>query len=34
MIKWIKDAGIKLPNAPEEQEIPEITEIDELYHVR
>ena len=30
IIKWIKDAGIKLPDAPEEQEIPEITEIDEL----
>lgn len=29
VINWIKDAGIKLPDAPEE-EILEITEIDEL----
>ncbi len=30
VIKWIKEAGIKLPDAPEDEEIPEITEIDEL----
>ncbi|MDE5102140.1 MAG: hypothetical protein O4807_03870 [Trichodesmium sp. St19_bin2] len=30
MIKWIKDAGIKLPDTSEEQEIPKITEIYEL----
>jgi insertion element IS1 protein InsB len=27
---WIKEAGLNLPDAPEESEIPEITEIDEL----
>ena len=30
VMNWIKEAGIKLPDAPEEGEIPEITEIDEL----
>ena len=30
VMNWIKQAGIKLPDAPEEGEIPEITEIDEL----
>ena len=30
VMNWIREAGIKLPNAPEEEEIPEITEIDEL----
>ena len=30
IMNWIKDAGLKLPDAPEESEIPEITEIDEL----
>ena len=30
IIHWIREAGIKLPNAPEGEEIPEITEIDEL----
>jgi insertion element IS1 protein InsB len=30
VINWIKDAGIKLPDAPQEEEIREITEIDEL----
>lgn len=30
VINWIKDAKIKLPDAPEESEILEITEIDEL----
>ena len=29
IMNWIKDAGLKLPDA-EESEIPEITEIDEL----
>ncbi|MEL6786153.1 MAG: hypothetical protein AAFO76_01835 [Cyanobacteria bacterium J06607_15] len=29
-MNWIKEAGIKLPDAPEGEEIPEITEIDEL----
>lgn len=27
---WIKKAGIELPDSPEEDEIPEITEVDEL----
>ncbi|BAZ47260.1 IS1 transposase (plasmid) [Chondrocystis sp. NIES-4102] len=31
IMNWIRKAGIKLPNAPEEDEIPEITEIDELF---
>ncbi|MGF1591249.1 MAG: IS1 family transposase [Pleurocapsa sp.] len=30
VMNWIREAGIKLPDAPEEDEIPEITEIDEL----
>jgi insertion element IS1 protein InsB len=30
VINWIQDAGIKLPDAPQEEEIPEITEVDEL----
>jgi insertion element IS1 protein InsB len=30
IIHWIKTAGIQLPDSPEENEIPEITEIDEL----
>ncbi len=30
IMHWIREAGIKLPNAPEGEEIPEITEIDEL----
>lgn len=30
IINWISKAGIGLPDAPEEDEIPEITEIDEL----
>ena len=30
VMNWIEEAGIKLPDAPEEDEIPEITEIDEL----
>ena len=30
VMNWIREAGMKLPNAPEEEEIPEITEIDEL----
>ncbi|MEM9510542.1 MAG: IS1 family transposase [Cyanobacteria bacterium P01_E01_bin.35] len=30
IMNWIKDAGIELPDAPEDSEIPEITEIDEL----
>lgn len=34
VMNWIREAGIKLPNAPEEGEIPEITEIDELYAKR
>ena len=27
---WVREAGLKLPDAPEKDEIPEITEIDEL----
>ena len=30
IMNWIKDAGLDLPDAPEDSEIPEITEIDEL----
>ncbi len=30
ILNWIKDAGLDLPDAPEDSEIPEITEIDEL----
>ena len=30
VINWIKEAGIKLPDDPRDDEIPEITEIDEL----
>ena len=31
IMNWIKIAGIQLPDSPEEDEIPEITEIDELF---
>lgn len=34
IMKWIKTAGIQLPDSPEAEEIPEITEIDELYAKR
>jgi insertion element IS1 protein InsB len=30
IMNWIKEAGLSLPDAPEESELPEITEIDEL----
>ena len=30
IMHWVREAGLKLPDAPEEDEIPEITEIDEL----
>ena len=30
IMNWIIEAGMKLPDTPEEDEIPEITEIDEL----
>lgn len=30
IMNWIKAAGMELPDSPEEDEIPEITEIDEL----
>ena len=30
VMHWVREAGLKLPDAPEEDEIPEITEIDEL----
>ena len=30
VINWIKETGIKLPDDPQDDEIPEITEIDEL----
>ncbi|MEM8675142.1 MAG: IS1 family transposase [Cyanobacteria bacterium P01_G01_bin.67] len=30
VMNWIKEAGLNLPDTPEESEIPEITEIDEL----
>jgi transposase-like protein len=31
IMNWIEEAGMELPDAPEEDEIPEITEIDELF---
>jgi hypothetical protein len=30
IINWVKQAAKNLPDAPQEQEIPEITEVDEL----
>ncbi len=30
IINWIEEAGMELPDTPEDSEIPEITEIDEL----
>lgn len=30
LIHWIRQAGINLPDAPESEEIPEVTQIDEL----
>lgn len=30
IMHWVREAGLKLPDAPEEDEISEITEIDEL----
>jgi IS1 family transposase/transposase-like protein len=30
IMNWIEEAGMELPDTPEEDEIPEITEIDEL----
>ncbi len=30
ILNWIREVGMKLPDTPEEDEIPEITEIDEL----
>ncbi len=30
ILNWIREGGMKLPDTPEEDEIPEITEIDEL----
>ena len=30
IMNWIEEAGAELPDTPEEEEIPEITEIDEL----
>jgi len=30
IMNWIREAGMELPDTPEEAEIPEITEIDEL----
>nr|WP_276324173.1 IS1-like element transposase [Anaplasma marginale] len=34
IIRWVKKVAIELPLAPVHQEIPEITEIDELYEFR
>lgn len=31
IINWIEEAGMELPDTPEDSEIPEITEIDELF---
>ena len=31
VMNWIKEAGLNLPDTPEESEIPETTEIDELF---
>jgi len=30
VIQWVKKAAITLPNAPQQSEIPEVTQIDEL----
>ena len=30
VIRWVKKSAVALPNAPRREEIPEITEIDEL----
>ncbi len=30
VMHWIRDAGHQLPDAPEAQEIPEVTDLDEL----
>ena len=30
IINWVKQVAQNLPDAPQEQEIPEITEVDEL----
>ena len=34
VMNWIKEAGLNLPDTPKESEIPEITEIGELYAER
>lgn len=34
IIKWVEEAGESLSDAPQDSEIPEITEIDELYAER
>ncbi len=34
IINWVKEKGEKLPDEPQDEEIPEITEIDELYAKR
>lgn len=31
IINWVKEAGESLPEDPQEDEIPEIAEIDELF---
>ena len=30
IINWVRQAALALPNAPEAEEIPEITQVDEL----
>ena len=34
IINWVEEAGESLSDEPQDDEIPEITEIDELYQVR
>jgi transposase-like protein len=30
---WVREAGLLLPDAPESEEIPEVTDLDELTNV-
>jgi len=29
-MQWIREAGLELPDAPEDEEIPEMTELDQV----
>ena len=30
-MRWIREAGLELPDDPEDEEIPEMTELDQLW---